>query len=193
MFDVPSYRGSKELDPEVHEALKFRLMSRREEFCVPDNRFNGTGFSTVRSQNKLHREYPEFGQFLNEAIAEYDDKLEVAYCWVNINPPGSYQTRHNHACCDMAGTYYLKVPNPDSGAIQFYNPSPVVEAMMLHKPYHAGIHMHIPTETDLLIWPGYLDHEVLYNYSDEERWTISFMLSLNEIDRRERFPSMLDA
>lgn len=193
MFDVPSYRGFKEWDPELHDALKFRLLSRREEFCVPDNVHNGTGFSTVRSRNKLHKEYPEFGQYLNDAISNYDNTLEVAYCWVNINPPGSYQTRHNHACCDMAGTYYLKVPLADSGAIQFYNPSPIVEAMMLHRPYHAGIHMHIPTETDLLIWPGYLDHEVMYNYSDEERWSISFMLSLNEIDRRERFPSMLDA
>jgi len=192
MFEVPYYRGFKEWDSDYHDAFQARLMSRRDEFCVPDNSFNGTGYSTIRSQNKLHKEYPDFGNFINQQIASYDDKLEVTHCWVNINPPGSYQPRHNHACCDMAGTYYLKVPEADSGSIQFYNPSPVVEAMMLHRPYHAGIHLHVPTETDLLIWPGYLDHEVLYNYSDEERWTVSFLMSLNMLDRMERFPSMLD-
>ena len=192
MFEVPYYRGFKEWDPDYHDAFQARLMSRRDEFCVPDNIFYGTGYSTVRSNNLLHKEYPDFGNFINQQISCFDDKLEVTHCWVNINPRGAYQIRHNHASCDMTGTYYLKVPSVDSGCIKFYNPSPAVEAMHIHRPYHPFHHLHIPTETDLLFWPGYLDHEVLYNYSDEERWTVSFMMSLDMIDRMERFPSMLD-
>ena len=192
MFEVPYYRGFKEWDSDYHDAFQARLMSRRDEFCVPDNVFYGTGYSTIRSNNKLHKEYPDFGNFINQQISCFDDKLEITHCWVNINPKGAYQIKHNHACCDMAGTYYLKVPSGDSGYIKFYNPSPVVEAMHIHRPYHPFHHLHIPTETDLLFWPGYLDHEVLYNYSDEERWTVSFLMSLNMLDRMERFPSMLD-
>ncbi len=192
MFEVPYYRGFKEWDSDYHDAFQARLMSRRDEFCVPDNVFYGTGYSTIRSNNKLHKEYPDFGNFINQQISCFDDKLEITHCWVNINPKGAYQIKHNHAFCDMAGTYYLKVPPEDSGYIKFYNPSPAVEAMHIHRPYHPEQHLHIPTETDLLFWPGYLDHEVLYNHSDEERWTVSFLMSLNMLDRMERFPSMLD-
>ena len=189
MFDTPYYRGNDEF--KMHHQFQKHLHSRRDEFCVPDNAFNGTGYSTIRSDNRIHLEYPEFGAYLNEAISKYDDKLQCTHAWVNINPQGSYQTRHNHACCDMAGTYYVTVPDADSGNIQFYNPSPTVEAMMIHQPYHCSTHLHIPTEKDILIWPGFLDHEVTYNYSDEERWSVSFMLSLTHLDRLERFPSML--
>jgi len=189
MFDTPYYRDCKTFKD--HKQLKENLLSRRHEFCVFDNIFYGKGYSTIGSQENLHKEYPYFTDYILGAMREYDDKLKVTRMWVNINPTGAYQTRHNHADSDFAGTYYLQVPEEDSGSIQFYNPSPVVEAMHRMRPYHNFTHMHIPTETDLMIWPGFLDHEVMYNHSDKERWTVSFLMSLTDEDRRDRFPGMI--
>ena len=108
MFDVPSFRGSR--DFEYHDQLKESLLARRHQFCVPDNIFNGTGYSTIRSQNLLHNEYPYFRDYLESCIRPYDDKLVITNCWVNINGHGGYQHRHNHAGWDFVGTYYLQVP-----------------------------------------------------------------------------------
>jgi len=189
MFEVPSYTGSANF--EYHDQLKESLLSRKSEFCVADNLFNGTGYSTIRSQNRIHNEYPYFRDFIETCFAAYDDKLQVTHCWVNINGKGGYQHRHNHAGWDFVGTYYLSVPESNTGYLSLYNPSPVVEAFHLVRPYHAFTHTHIPTEKDILIWPGYLDHEVTYNHSNEDRWSISFLMSLDEDTRRDRFPSMI--
>ena len=189
MFDVPSFRGSR--DFEYHDQLKESLLARRHQFCVPDNIFNETGYSTIRSQNLLHNEYPYFRDYLESCIRPYDDKLVITNCWVNINGHGGYQHRHNHAGWDFVGTYYLQVPEDNTGYLNVYNPSPIVEAYHLVRPYHAFTHTHIPTETDVLFWPGYLDHDVTYNTGNKERWSISFLLNLDEDVRRDRFPSMI--
>ena len=35
--------------------------------------------------------------------------------WANINTKNSFNTRHNHPGCDLAGVYYVKVPEGDVG------------------------------------------------------------------------------
>ena len=188
MFEVPLYKGS---GFDYHQQLKESLLSRRTEFCGADSLFNGTGYSTVRSHNQIHNDYPYFKDFIESCAQQYDDKLLITHCWININGTGGYQTRHNHAGWDMVGTYYLSVSESNTGYLNLYHPSPVVEAYHLTRPYHPFTHTHIPTEQDILIWPGYLDHEVTYNHSDDERWSITFLMSLDEDTRRDRFPSMI--
>ena len=47
----------------------------------------------------------------------------VTHTWANINPKGSYNTRHSHVDTQvlLSGTYYVKTPE-NSGRIRFYDP-----------------------------------------------------------------------
>lgn len=189
MFDIPFYVSNGEF--QKHETFKKKLQERRDEFCCEANRFYGTGYSTVHTNNQLHKEYPEFEEFVLQKQELFDPDLRFKYCWVNINPPGGYQMRHNHCDCDVAGTYYVDVPVGDSGDLLFSHPATSVETLNRIKPYWPGTHCQIPREQDLYCWPGYQDHEVRTNNTEEDRWTVSFMLEISRTVREQRFPSLL--
>ena len=103
--------------------------------------------------------------------------LTFANMWFNVNPPGGYQGKHHHSMNLLGGTYYIDVPE-DSGNIAFYDPNPFA---YLHNQDPPAMHMIIPDfkvvtrEGDLLIWPGWMDHEISVNKTkDKNRITISF-------------------
>ena len=51
MFNIPFYTSNGEFNE--HDELQQSLLERREEFCVDSNRFYGTGYSTIHSNDKL--------------------------------------------------------------------------------------------------------------------------------------------
>ena len=188
MFDIPFYVSNGELPQ--HDEFKEQIQSRREEFCCDRNRFYGTGWSSIHTNWELHKEYPFFVEFLLHKQELFDPELEVTHCWVNINPNGGFQMRHNHAEADVAGTYYLDVPVGNSGDLFLYHPALEVETLNRIKPYWPFIHCQVPREQDLYFWPGYQDHEVRMNETEKERWSISFMMSVPSNVREQRFPNL---
>ena len=105
--------------------------------------------------------------------------LVFANMWFNVNPPGGYQGRHHHAMNLLGGTYYIDVPD-DSGAIAFYDPNPF---SYYHNQDPPARNMIIPDfkintrKGDLLIWPGWMDHEISVNKTkDQNRITLSFAI-----------------
>jgi hypothetical protein len=139
--------------------------------------FYGTGYSSVDiSTPKIVNDILE-NSIVNICRNYFHPKIKLSKLWININPPGAYQSRHTHSEYPVAGTYYLKVPQ-DSGNIIFYHPSPHVESLQRLKPFYSFTHTHVPTDNDLLMWPGYMSHEVTYNYSNETRITASFCCDL---------------
>lgn len=161
--------------------------------------FYGNGFTTYFYEDftgNLNKfiEFNELSKLILEKSAEYlneiikmnndgagmnidiDKEIEISNMWFNVNPKGGHQGKHHHAKNLLGGTYYLQVPD-DSGDIQFSNPNPL-SYYMNQKPY--DIHMITPsinfkpTAGDLLIWPGWMDHEISMNKTDEKRITISF-------------------
>lgn len=188
MFNVPFYTSNGELTN--HQEFQDALLSRREEFCCQENKAYGTGWSTVHTQNDLHKQYPYINKFLKDKTEMFDPDLEVVHCWVNINPKGGFQMRHNHSDCDVAGTYYVSVPKGNSGDLYLYHPSSSVEHLHRIKPYWPFTHCQIPREMDLYFWPGYQDHEVRMNEEEIERWSVSFMMSIPDDIRLNRFPNL---
>lgn len=109
---------------------------------------------------------------------EFNKNLSLTYMWFNFNKPTAYQGKHHHAKHLLAGTYYLKVPKA-SGMIRFYNPLQL--AYYLDREVYEDTMLvsqtSIPVqEGDLLIWPGWMDHEVESNKSTDDRITISFCI-----------------
>jgi uncharacterized protein (TIGR02466 family) len=100
--------------------------------------------------------------------------------WANVNPHSSLNQIHAHAGALISGAYYIKVP-PDSGAIRFYNPRKVFQHNdqpprkdLSRQHADSLVHRVVPVAGQLLLFPGWLPHDVEANFSGETRYSISF-------------------
>lgn len=110
-------------------------------------------------------------------------ELEFANMWFNVNPPGGYQGRHHHSMNLLGGTYYIDVP-PSTGKIGFYDPNPFAyfnnQAPLDKFLLMPDFKFHTRAG-DLLIWPGWMDHEISANSTpDSTRITVSFGINWKE-------------
>ena len=112
----------------------------------------------------------------------FDPKIEVVddiSIWANINSKGSHNTVHNHPNCDLAGVYYVKVPEGDCGNISFSDPreSYVFGNGFMVSRYSGGETIpRFPVEGNMYLFPSSLNHDVDTNNVDEDRISISFNL-----------------
>ena len=105
--------------------------------------------------------------------------------WININPPGAFNVKHNHPASDLAGVLWIKAPK-NSGKIVFDSPNNhssyhEIESYSEEFKYSSNIYQtfyFIPTEGTILIFPSYLRHLVEENKSEEDRISVSFNIQL---------------
>ena len=105
--------------------------------------------------------------------------------WVNINPPLSFNVKHCHPNCDIAGVLWIKIPE-NSGDIVFHSPYNYIsynEMICYTREFQEkGKYFHdykFPArEGNLLLFPAHLEHKVGDNNSDEDRISVSFNLKL---------------
>lgn len=117
-----------------------------------------------------------------ERIAEsqrFDANLDLRLqAWVNISPPGASNKLHYHANCHFSGVYYISLKAPECGSIYFRDPR--VASRMLSYPSHQPTEFTTdevrmrPEEGRMYVFPGWLEHGVEVNQSDQDRVSISF-------------------
>ncbi len=110
-----------------------------------------------------------------------DYNPEMTGLWGMINPPGSRNNVHTHPYNYLSGVYYLKVPKK-SGNLVFLEPKPQAEVLSPPKKEKASVHIaHSvswePEENSLIFFPSWLQHEVQYNSSNEDRVILSFNIN----------------
>lgn len=117
-----------------------------------------------------------------ERIAEsqrFDCDLDLKLqAWINISPPGASNSPHHHANCHFSGVYYISLRAPECGSIYFRDPR--VASRMLSYPASeptdfttSEVRMP-PEEGRLYVFPGWLEHGVEENQSDQDRVSLSF-------------------
>lgn len=110
-------------------------------------------------------------------------KKIVDQCWVNVNPPGTYNSMHTHNGGVMTGIYYVKVPE-NSGDLQAINPNPAFDFVMkdayIETPnqFNSSNIIIPPVEGRLYLFPCWLAHQVKVNKSQENRVSIAFDVEL---------------
>ena len=107
--------------------------------------------------------------------------LENYGIWANINTKNNFNNRHNHPGCDLAGVYYVKVPEGDAGNIVFNDPRHVLSYgdPFIAKRYVGGENTsRFPVEGNMYLFPPSLEHSVMPNKTDEDRISISFNLNV---------------
>lgn len=98
--------------------------------------------------------------------------------WMNISPPGASNQVHYHPNCHFSGVYYISLSAPECGSIYFRDPR--VASRMLTYPtdqlteFTASELRMAPEEGRMYIFPGWLEHGVDENLSNQDRIGISF-------------------
>ena len=109
--------------------------------------------------------------------------------WVNINPVESFNVKHCHPNCDIAGVLWIKIPK-NSGKITFISPYDFLSFNEMHSYtdefkkdvnyYHT--YEYPPQEGAILMFPSHLQHKVGKNESNEDRISISFNIKLLNVN-----------
>jgi uncharacterized protein (TIGR02466 family) len=132
------------------------------------------------------------GEVLNWDMKNYI--LAFQETWSIINKKGDFNQAHRHGNSILSLVYYVKFPkqeNIEDGSIYFQDPrvagisrKPIMETPKTREDaaknkfysgqtHSSGQHIHLPQEGDILIFPGWLEHGVYPNTSNEDRIIIS--------------------
>lgn len=100
--------------------------------------------------------------------------------WVNVNPPGGFNTPHDHPGWMWSGTYYVAVPDalaadPTAGCIEFLDSRTNLRVLPhLDAAFLEGKHTVRPQPGQLLLFPSYLRHWVHPGAGPGERVSVAF-------------------
>jgi len=117
---------------------------------------------------------------------KYDtSKLNLKFLnmWININKKNSCNRVHIHHNSILSGVYYLKCPQ-NCGDIVFprnFSESYIIESVgtiLEDNVFNYRSISYKPEQNKLLIFPGWVPHEVTNNNSDEDRISISFNIGV---------------
>lgn len=126
-------------------------------------------------------ELKHYIDFLQEHLLIYWKELgyrkepKIAEMWANKYTPGSFIDTHNHSPVAVTVSFYLQKPT-NSGNICFVNP---IDTLLKHQPfrelenknsYHKMFNYEVDvTEGDVVMFPGWLQHETVPNDSELDR------------------------
>jgi uncharacterized protein (TIGR02466 family) len=128
----------------------------------------------------------EIKKLLDEFVKEYRQDLEYKnldfnkvgyFYWTNINQPHSRNARHAHVKSHFSAIYYLQ--GTSTGPLRLINPGNSLSECDSNSPYIADV-IYPPNDRDLIMWPGWVPHEVDTNLSDKERINIVFDIKFGE-------------
>lgn len=153
--------------------------------------FYYNGRTTYGTRNlAFDPDFSAFTEFIKQSAKDFLDMQGYdpeavnwrPYLFANSFKQGSNHPKHVHTQCSVSGIYYLKTP-PGSSSIVFYPNQPFkdfFDYMFQRKPGDNWYSMPSTTYTPypglLLLWPGWLYHEVPPNNSSEPRTSLVFNL-----------------
>ena len=95
--------------------------------------------------------------------------------WTNVNEVGSKNVLHTHTEDAWAGIYYVQ--SEGTGNLSFSNPANLLQQCNHNSPFTRKVGLK-PEDGMLVIWPGWVPHEVEENKSDQQRinlaWGVNF-------------------
>jgi len=118
---------------------------------------------------------------MEQTMINAGNSVNIDSLWYNINPPGSYNDYHDHPRAHMAGVFYLKVPEGDSGNLVLLHPQQYQWSDYLLGATDGGpeclYHEVEPVEGRFIMFPANVFHRVMPNNTEDDR--ISFACNLS--------------
>jgi uncharacterized protein (TIGR02466 family) len=143
-----------------------------------------------KEYNVLVKELFKMQEEIYQAEGYHPDTEAVCdNMWANVNYKYSHNKNHVHPGAQWSGVYYIKTP-PNCGHIWFTDPCgqrhidmPIM-ANKKDKPMHYWREVHYqPVEGRLIMFPGWLTHEVAQNMCDlkgEKGWRVSVSFNFKQ-------------
>jgi uncharacterized protein (TIGR02466 family) len=103
-------------------------------------------------------------------------KAAIETSWLTLTKPGQYAHVHDHGTSHVSGVYWFKT-NGQDGDIIFRNALKALKCNPIGSSY-AHENAFAPEQGRLSLWPGYLDHSVNENTTNEDRISLSFNILL---------------
>jgi len=128
---------------------------------------------------------PAFAQLTDEIASTvfwlFNKNISIKQMWACVNKHKDFNVIHAHGNeYHLSGVFYLKVP-VDSGNICFRDPRPAAINSTTNRIFNQGDSENfIPYETELILFPSFLEHFVMPNESQEDRISVSFDLVFGE-------------
>ena len=115
--------------------------------------------------------------FWDELGYDSNRNLKIFQSWINVSTRSGYMDPHFHAKIPMSAVFYLNA-SPAQGNLVFQNPLELLLSTQPYKDHQSVIEQEIQVESgDLVIFPGYLKHQVKSNTTDINR--ISLAANIN--------------
>lgn len=123
---------------------------------------------------------------LNGYTPDEMQKLQIfSHTWFHITRQGGFTILHTHPMASWSGVYCVdpgeaRDDRPESGVLRFHNPHHYSNMFLdsgnqrLRAPYHHGTWNIRFTAGQLVLFPSWLQHEVMPFYGSDERITVAF-------------------
>ena len=183
LFAVPLYKSTI---PDIDVLTYKKLISFEWE--------HNEGFVTHTETAERHLlNRPEFSglkKALQSKVDEYvyevlgvqkDLSWDITTSWVNRSKPGDYHTEHWHSNSMVSGVFYIDT-NPNSGAILFHKDrshrnlwsDQIAINFDDENDFNSQAVGVLPNKNEVLLFPSLLNHSVLQNTSNQDRYSLAF-------------------
>jgi len=185
-------QNSEELNKHLLKHIK-SWKKRDEKGIVRSNSLGWHSAVDMHHRKEYHplvKELFKMQQEIYEAEGYHPDTEAICdNMWANVNYKYSHNKNHVHPGAQWSGVYYIKCP-PNCGHIWFTDPCgqrhmdmPIM-ADKKQKPTHYWREVHYqPVEGRLIMFPGWLTHEVAQNMCDlkgEDGWRVSVSFNFKQ-------------
>jgi len=121
-----------------------------------------------------------------EAIEFYQNRDSIFYqsyrnepfkinYWTNVNLPGSRNVLHSHSQSTFSCVYYIQATG--TGDLRLLNSANLLGDLNRKSPFTRDFYFS-PKDTDLILWPAWVPHEVEPNLSNKDRINIVFDITI---------------
>jgi uncharacterized protein (TIGR02466 family) len=113
-------------------------------------------------------------KIINSPVVEKPETFTytISGSWMTLTEKYQYAHIHSHGSSDLSGVYYFKT-NKEDGNIFFQDPNKMTSASYCFSHINSRQEF-TPAPGKLLLFPGWLEHGVTTNTTDNERVSISF-------------------
>lgn len=194
LTSVPVYQNN------TNYVLTANEMAVVKQFDLQSNDFNyfSNDFNVLD-----HPDLADIKQIINSHLLDYQrdvcgieiQQFYVTDSWIAITPPGGKHIVHNHPNSLLSGVFYFSVP--DHSSINFYVESQIFKNFKFCFDYtklteHNRQTVNVPIrQSDIVIFPSWVDHSVDINNSDQERIIIGFNCFVQGNFGNNRYPTRL--
>lgn len=118
--------------------------------------------------------------YMKDIGAHHVKYFKITQSWITLTNKDEHAILHTHGNSDLSGVYYFKTNSKD-GNIYFRSPNRFIANS--HAFHHAPDQIEVNPEVGkFILFPGWLDHGVLTNETDNERISISFNISFGTVN-----------